>query len=149
MLYKEEVFRIPGAIVEVHRQMGAGFLEAVYQECLAMEFASRGVPFVAAPKLTLAYTGATLRQHCVPDIVCFERVVIEPGRLPNWRRSMAPRFSIISKPEAIGSACPSILDARERRAASGSSCRPSVWSVWSVVQFFFAASMKPANLSKR
>lgn len=57
--------------------MGAGFLEAVYQECLAMEFASQGIPFVAGPKLSLAYKGAELRQHYIPDFVCFERVVIE------------------------------------------------------------------------
>ena len=62
---------------EVNRQMGAGFLEAVYQECLAMEFSSRGISFVAAPRLCLTYKGAILRQHYVPDFICFDRVVVE------------------------------------------------------------------------
>lgn len=66
-----------GAVFEVNRQMGAGFLEAVYQECLAMEFASRRIPFLAAPKLPLAYKGAALRQHYVPDFICFERIIVE------------------------------------------------------------------------
>jgi GxxExxY protein len=77
LLYEDEVFLIRGAVFEVNRQMGAGFLEAVYQECLALEFSTRGVPYVAGPKLMLTYKGAVLRQHYIPDFVCFERVVVE------------------------------------------------------------------------
>jgi len=51
MLFAEEAFRIQGAVFEVSRQMGTGFLEAVYQECLALELAAQGIPFVAAPLL--------------------------------------------------------------------------------------------------
>jgi GxxExxY protein len=77
LVHAEEVFRIQGAVFEVNRVMGAGFLEAVYQECLAIELASRAIPFVASPKLALAYKGAGLRQYYTPDFVCFERVVVE------------------------------------------------------------------------
>ncbi|HEY1930082.1 MAG TPA: GxxExxY protein [Caulobacteraceae bacterium] len=73
----EEVFAIQGAIFEVNRHMGAGFLEAVYQECLSMEFKARNVPFVASPSLELAYKGVTLRQRYQPDFVCFERIIVE------------------------------------------------------------------------
>jgi GxxExxY protein len=45
LLHADEVFRIQGAVFEVNRVMGAGFLEAVYQECLAIELGSRGLPF--------------------------------------------------------------------------------------------------------
>src|SRR5690349_23995329 len=77
LLHREEVFRIQGAIFEVNRVVGAGFLEAVYQECLAMELAARGIPFAAQPVLPLTYKGAPLRATYVPDFVCFGTVIIE------------------------------------------------------------------------
>ena len=55
LLFAEQVFRIQGAIFEVNAQMGAGLLEAVYQECLALELATRGIPFVAEAPLALSY----------------------------------------------------------------------------------------------
>ncbi len=53
LLYADKVFRIQGAIFEVNREMGAGFLEAVYQECLGLEFTARQIPFVSSPPLAL------------------------------------------------------------------------------------------------
>ena len=72
-----EVFKIQGAIYEVNRTVGAGFLEAVYQECLALEFTARGVPFVAMPNLRLEYKGTRLRQTYSPDFICFQSVIVE------------------------------------------------------------------------
>jgi GxxExxY protein len=77
MLYAEEVFRIQGAVFEVNRQMGTGFLEAVYQECLAIEFAARDIPFSALRLLGLTYKGKPLRQSYQADFVCFERIIVE------------------------------------------------------------------------
>ncbi len=77
LAHREEVFQIQGAIFEVNRLIGAGFLEAVYQECLSLEFVTRNIPFVAAPLFPLAYKGARLRQTYQPDFVCFERVIVE------------------------------------------------------------------------
>ena len=77
LLFREEVFRIQGAVFEVNREMGAGFLEAVYQECLALEFASRGIPFEALKPLRLTYKGQLLQQVYQPDFVCFETIVVE------------------------------------------------------------------------
>lgn len=77
LLYEEDTFRIRGAIYEVSREMGIGFLEAVYQECLALEFAARGIPFVATPTLALSYKTDRLRQTYVPDFVCFGRILVE------------------------------------------------------------------------
>jgi GxxExxY protein len=57
--------------------MGSGFLEAVYQECLALEFAARAIPFSATPILSLNYKGAPLRQTYVPDFVCFDAIIVE------------------------------------------------------------------------
>jgi GxxExxY protein len=77
MLYADEVFRIHGAIFEVNRELGAGFLEAVYQECLTLEFVARQIPFRASPPLALTYKGVRLRQTYVPDFICFDCIVVE------------------------------------------------------------------------
>ncbi len=77
LLYAQEVFAVQGAIFEVNGEIGAGFLEAVYQECLALEFTARGIPYVASPALGLAYKGEPLRQTYQPDFVCFDRIIIE------------------------------------------------------------------------
>jgi len=57
LLYAKEAFLIRGAVFEVYRAMGAGYLEAVYQECLEIEFARRGIAFEAGRALTLTYRG--------------------------------------------------------------------------------------------
>src|SRR5665213_4559099 len=77
MLFAEEAFRVQGAVFEVSRQMGTGFLEAVYQECLAIELAAQEIPFVASPPLALAYKGRFLKQTYRPDFVCFDRIIVE------------------------------------------------------------------------
>jgi len=77
VLLADEAYRIQGAVFEVSRQMGTGFLEAVYQECLSIEFGARGIPFEAGPTLSLAYEGATLEQVYRPDFVCFGSVIVE------------------------------------------------------------------------
>jgi GxxExxY protein len=77
LLYAAEVYAIQGAMYEVNRQMGSGFLEAVYQECLAIEFAARGIPFVANKALSLTYKGRLLRPTYVADFVCFDAIIIE------------------------------------------------------------------------
>ncbi len=79
---RDEVFQIQGAIFEVNRVMGVGFLEAVYQECLALELTARGIPFVAQKALPLEYKGARLRATYVPDFICFGTVLIELKALP-------------------------------------------------------------------
>ena len=76
-LYPDEVFRIRGAIFEVNREMGSGFLEGVYQECLAFEFDARGIPFMATPSLPLTYKGRLLAKTYMPDFVCFSKIIIE------------------------------------------------------------------------
>lgn len=77
LIYSDEVFRIQGAIFDVSREMGIGFLEAVYQECLALEFAARDIPFVARRPVALAYKGQPLLQTYQPDFVCFDEIIVE------------------------------------------------------------------------
>jgi len=86
VLYAEEVYAIQGAVFDVHRTMGAGFLESVYQECLALEFSARRIPFRALEPLRLEYKGYPLRQTYTPDFVCFDRIIVEIKAL----RALAP-----------------------------------------------------------
>ena len=76
-MHPAEVFQIQGAIFEVNGELGTGFLEAVYQEALALEFTSRRIPFVAKPILRLAYKGTMMAQTYSPDFICFDRVLVE------------------------------------------------------------------------
>ena len=57
--------------------MGSGYLEAVYQECLAIEFRLRGIPFAASPALSLTYKGEALVQRYIPDFTCFGEIIVE------------------------------------------------------------------------
>lgn len=77
ILYKEESYRIQGAIFEVYREMGSGFLEAVYQECLERELDLRGIPFVAQYELKLRYKDEPLKQTYRPDIICYDKIIVE------------------------------------------------------------------------
>ena len=77
LLYKDECYEIQGAVFEVYREMGCGFLEAVYQECLALEFGLRGIPFVAQPELRLLYKGELLEKTYKPDFICYRKIVLE------------------------------------------------------------------------
>jgi len=78
ILYKEEGYAIQGAVFEVYREMGHGFLEAVYQECLEKEFRRRGIPFKAHEQLILHYKGEPLEQRYHPDFICHDKIIIEP-----------------------------------------------------------------------
>jgi len=77
IVYKEESYRIMGACFEVYKEMGCGFLEAVYQECLEMEFAANDIPFVPQVELKLNYKGRPLKQVYIPDFICFDRIILE------------------------------------------------------------------------
>ncbi|MCB1191614.1 MAG: GxxExxY protein [Leptospiraceae bacterium] len=76
-LYKNESYLIRGAIFEVYREMGCGFLEAVYQECLEKEFLKQNIPFVSQPALELYYKQEKLQQVYKPDLICYDKIIIE------------------------------------------------------------------------
>ena len=77
IVLKEESYRIIGACFEVYREKGSGFLESVYQECLALEFEKQGIPYEEKPRLRLEYKGQPLKQEYQPDFLCFGEIIVE------------------------------------------------------------------------
>ncbi|MDP2829103.1 MAG: GxxExxY protein [Sulfuricellaceae bacterium] len=77
MLFKDEVYAIQGAIFDVYREMGCGFLEAVYQECMVKELMLKNIPFSSQQELQLYYKGEELVQRFRPDFICFDKIVVE------------------------------------------------------------------------
>ena len=77
LFYKEECFTIQGAIFEVYKEMGSGFLENVYQECLRRELFSKKVPFVAQKEIPVRYKGELLEQYYKADFVCNGKIILE------------------------------------------------------------------------
>lgn len=77
LLFKDEVYAIVGAMFEVYKTLGTGYLEAVYQEALAVEFTKQGIPFEREHKLTIYYKDVQLEKWYAPDFVCFGQIILE------------------------------------------------------------------------
>lgn len=77
LLYEEEVYKVIGAAIEVHRILGPGFAEAVYQEALEMECRLRKVPFISQKELRVVYKGAMLNKYYLADLVCYDKIIVE------------------------------------------------------------------------
>jgi len=77
LVYPAESYAIVGACFDVYNEKGSGFLEAVYHECLEIEFGLRKIPFVHEPSLPLTYKGVALRRTYSPDFSCWGKIVVE------------------------------------------------------------------------
>ena len=77
ILYKEESYNIIGAAFEVYNTLGHGFLEAVYQECLEIEFQKRGIPYEREKELLIHYNSHILKQTYRADFFCYDKIIVE------------------------------------------------------------------------
>ena len=73
----ERTYRIIGAAIEVHKEMGCGFLEPVYQETLDIEFENQEIPYKAQPVIDIFYKKKLLEKKYQPDFICFDEVIVE------------------------------------------------------------------------
>ena len=78
MLHRnQESYAINGAAMHVYNTLGIGFLEAVYQEALALEFTKRGIPFEREKELKIYYDGQELKTTYRADFVCYGDIIVE------------------------------------------------------------------------
>lgn len=77
VLFPDECYAIQGAVFDVYGEMGCGFLEAVYQECLEKEFRLRQLSFEAQKALVLSYKDEQLTQTYKPDFICYSKIIVE------------------------------------------------------------------------
>ena len=77
LLYPSESYKITGAIYEVHKELGSGLLEKVYQEALEKELKLQGIPFEREKAFSIIYKGEELEQKFIADFVCYDKIVVE------------------------------------------------------------------------
>ena len=77
LIYKDQVYHIVGAAMNVSRELGCGFLEAVYQESLEMEFADCNVPFEPQKRINISYKNRMLKREYVADFICYDKIIVE------------------------------------------------------------------------
>ena len=77
ILYKDECYKIIGACINVHKELGPGFLEAVYQESLALEFLEQGIPFEKERDIRIFYKDKLLDKCYKADFLCFGKIIVE------------------------------------------------------------------------
>ncbi len=77
LILGEECYAIVGAAMEVHTELGPGFLEAIYQEALELELQQRKIPFESQKQLTVRYKGPPLKKEYCADFICNGQIIIE------------------------------------------------------------------------
>ena len=77
LIYNEQSYEINGAAFHVYNQLGPGFLEAVYQEALEIEFQRRNIPYEREKELKIIYDGVELKQTYRADFVCYGNIIVE------------------------------------------------------------------------
>lgn len=106
LLYRDEVYAIVGAAMEVHDVLGNGFLEAVYHAALKVELTVRQIPFVSEMALPVFYKGQRLNAEYRADLVCYDKVIVElkaleklsgkeEGQILNYLKATGLRVGVI------------------------------------------------------
>ena len=87
LIYKDEAYTIIGACMEVHKTLGCGFLEAVYQEALMIEFEIQNIPYIREKELQINYKDKILQKRYNADFICFDNIIVELKALSQFDSS--------------------------------------------------------------
>lgn len=90
--FEEETGKILNACMEVHKELGNGFLEPVYQEALEEEFKIQKIPYEREKLLPVMYKGKKLKKEYYADFICYDNIVVE---LKSVSKLIAPHKSQI------------------------------------------------------
>jgi len=74
---KDETYKIIGCAMEVHSELGPGFLEAVYQEALSIVFNEKQIPFEQEKLLKILFRGKILKKKYSADFYCYNKIIVE------------------------------------------------------------------------
>lgn len=77
LIYKEEAFKIIGAAMEVHKELGCGFLEAVYQEAFKIEMQNQRIRYKREEEIEIYYKECLLDKKYRADFICFDKIIVE------------------------------------------------------------------------
>ena len=77
LILKDEVYLVVGCAIEVHKELGFGFLEAVYQEAMEFELTQRRIPFDAQLPLAISYKGQRLKKEYLADLIRYGQIIVE------------------------------------------------------------------------
>ena len=77
VLFEEETYKIIGACMGVHKNLGNGFLESVYQEALEKEMNKAEIPFERQKKIQVKYDDQYLDKYFMADFVCYDKIILE------------------------------------------------------------------------
>jgi GxxExxY protein len=77
IIYREESYQIIGKCMEVHNELGPGFLEVVYKDALEIEFKRAGIPYEREKPYVVNYKGTILRHTFNADFVVFDKIILE------------------------------------------------------------------------
>ena len=100
ILYKDESYKIIGACMKVHRELGAGFLESIYEEALKKEFFNSGIPFNNQVKLNVYDNGEKLNKFYKADFICYDKIILEiksVSQVPNVFYSQIKNYLTATK----------------------------------------------------
>ncbi len=97
--YEHETYQIIGAAMKVHRVLGPGFAEKVYQEALAIEFVEQGIPFEREKEIHATYKGVVLEGTYILDFICYDKIIVElkaVRELDDTHRSQAINYAKVA-----------------------------------------------------
>jgi GxxExxY protein len=77
LLFENETYQIIGAAQEVHKELGAGFLEVVYHDALEIEFRGAEVPFKREFPISIYYKNQKLNRIYYSDFFCYDKIIVE------------------------------------------------------------------------
>ena len=99
VVFPVESHSIIGAAMAVHRNLGCGFSEKVYQDAMEVEFQKKGIPYLRETELKVVYQGVELPSTFIPDFICYDKIIVElkaVKELDDIYRSQAINYAKVS-----------------------------------------------------